>query len=448
MSVITVSKGHDLRISGIPSKDIQDAPRPAHAALQPPEFRYLRPRLKVREGDSVKIGTPLFESKDDPRIVFVSPAAGKVSPVRFGERRRLLEVVVELGGEESFEEYGALTRDEARGLSREALVDRLLKMGLWPLLRQRPFSKIADPDGRPAAIFVSATAAGPCEPDADRVLEGREQDFQLGLDLLKKLTEGPLHLCCAEHSEAKALIEAKGVSVHRFNGKHQAGDAAVQIYHVAPPSPKAPVWYLGYQDLLTISRSLAAGRLIAERVVGFGGPGAAEPKTLRTRIGASVESITRGKVRSGEMRYVSGAVLNGTAVDAAGHLGFYDSSLIVLPEGRGRELLGFARPGFGRYSLSRAWISAFFPGGEHDFDTNLGGSRRNFVLQGVEEDLCPVGIWPQQAAKAVLAEDFDEMEKHGVLDCAECGLCTFVCPSKIEVAGILRRGIDMIHKEG
>ncbi|MEE8425164.1 MAG: 4Fe-4S dicluster domain-containing protein, partial [Elusimicrobiota bacterium] len=276
----------------------------------------------------------------------------------------------------------------------------------------------------------------------------REVDFQLGLDLMKKLADGPLHLCCTEFASTKALIEAKGVSLHRFNGKQQSGDAAVQVYHVAPPGPKETVWTVGYQDLLTISRSLSAGHLVAERVVGFGGPGASEPRTLRTRLGAAVESVTRGKVRAGEMRYVSGGILNGTAVDAAGHLGFYDSSLIVLPEGRGRELLGFVRPGFGRYSLSRAWISSFLPGGEHDFNTNLGGSLRNFVLQGVEEDLCPVGIWPQEAAKAVLAEDFEEMEKHGVLDCAECGLCTFVCPSKIEVAEILRRGIDMIHKEG
>ena len=36
----------------------------------------------------------------------------------------------------------------------------------------------------------------------------------------------------------------------------------------------------------------------------------------------------------------------------------------------------------------------------------------------------------------------------GNLVWAEWGLCTFVCPSKIEIASIIRRGLDGIVKEG
>ena len=76
------------------------------------------------------------------------------------------------------------------------------------------------------------------------------------------------------------------------------------------------------------------------------------------------------------------------------------------------------------------------------------GSPRNFVMNGIYEDVCPVDLLPMHLAKSILADDIEESEKHGILDCAECGLCTFVCPSKIEVGEIIRGGIDAIFKEG
>jgi len=54
---------------------------------------------------------------------------------------------------------------------------------------------------------------------------------------------------------------------------------------------------------------------------------------------------------------------------------------------------------------------------------------------------------PQFLFKAVMASDYDEAEGLGLKDCAECGLCTYVCPSKIDLAGIIHDGLEEVRKE-
>ncbi len=448
MATIKIKRGKDLRIAGRPERELVDGARPSRVALKPTDFRYLRPRLKIKEGDSVSTGTPLFESKDDPRVKFVSPGSGRVEAVRFGQRRKLLEVVVALSGEERFEEAGKLSAGEALKLSREELIERLLNGGLWPLILQRPFSRIASPSDKPKSIFVGAMAEDAFAPDPEVFLKEEEPAFQLGLEVLKKLTDGPLHLCVSASAKAIPIPKVQGMKVHRFSGPYPSGSVPVQIYYAGPPRGHETVWYLQAADVLAVSRYLTTGRFPTERIVALSGPAARERRFYRSRFGASVESIAQGRVETGELRYVSGGVLTGSKIAAAGFLGFYDTTLFVLAEGRQRELLSFAMPGFGKYSLSRAFFSGVMPSAEYSLDTSKRGSPRNFVLNGIYEDLCPVNILPQHLVKAVLAGDIEETERHGILDCAQCGLCTFVCPSKVELGSIIQDGLDTIIKEG
>jgi Na+-transporting NADH:ubiquinone oxidoreductase subunit A len=54
-------------------------------------------------------------------------------------------------------------------------------------------------------------------------------------------------------------------------------------------------------------------------------------------------------------------------------------------------------------------------------------------------DVCPVDILPQMTYKAILAEEVEESLAHGLLDCVECGLCSYVCPAKIELTETLKK---------
>ncbi|MBV1709656.1 MAG: 4Fe-4S dicluster domain-containing protein, partial [Erysipelothrix sp.] len=54
-------------------------------------------------------------------------------------------------------------------------------------------------------------------------------------------------------------------------------------------------------------------------------------------------------------------------------------------------------------------------------------------------DTCPAGLLPVRINNAEKAKNIDLIEKLNVNDCIECGLCTYVCPSKLDVTEGVRR---------
>jgi len=50
MSQIHIKKGHDIQIAGVPKKELEIAERSQTVAIQPTEFRYVKPKLLVKEG--------------------------------------------------------------------------------------------------------------------------------------------------------------------------------------------------------------------------------------------------------------------------------------------------------------------------------------------------------------------------------------------------------------
>ena len=162
--VIKIKQGLDIHLKGKAEQAVSCI-EPTLFALQPTDFIALQPRLLVQEGDSVKIGTPLFLDKHDERIQFVSPVSGTVTEIRRGEKRLLQAIVIRCN-----EKQEALPF-EIESINKESITQTLLKTGLWPMIRQRPYSTIARPDDHPKAFFISAFDTSPLAPDMDFIAE-------------------------------------------------------------------------------------------------------------------------------------------------------------------------------------------------------------------------------------------------------------------------------------
>jgi Na+-transporting NADH:ubiquinone oxidoreductase subunit A len=133
-----------------------------------------------------------------------------------------------------------------------------------------------------------------------------------------------------------------------------------------------------------------------------------------------------------------GGLFTGYTGSAAAHLGLYETSLTLVPEGDDAEFLALFRPGIAKPTYSRLFLSRV----RSDplvFDCNRRGGVRACIGCMHCADVCPVDILPQMAYKAVLAEEVEESLEHGLLDCTECGLCSYVCPSKIELTEVLKK---------
>jgi Na+-transporting NADH:ubiquinone oxidoreductase subunit A len=78
----------------------------------------------------------------------------------------------------------------------------------------------------------------------------------------------------------------------------------------------------------------------------------------------------------------------------------------------------------------------------------MNGEERAIVQSGVFEQVLPMDIYPVFLLKAILANDFEEMEALGIYEVLEedFALCEFVDVSKMEIQRILREGIDALQE--
>ena len=101
-----------------------------------------------------------------------------------------------------------------------------------------------------------------------------------------------------------------------------------------------------------------------------------------------------------------------------------------------------------RYSLTKAFLG--FRKKLYNFNTLKNGSERYMVPINAWEDVLPMDILPNSLYRAILVEDIEEMEQLGIMECDEedFALCSFACPSKIDLGATIRRGLDLMEKEG
>ncbi|HRE97408.1 MAG TPA: NADH:ubiquinone reductase (Na(+)-transporting) subunit A, partial [Flavobacteriales bacterium] len=119
---IKIKRGLNIRLKGEAEKVLVSLPVSGTYAVKPTDFHGLTPKVLVKEGDAVKAGSVLFIDKYNDRIRFVSPVSGKVSAVVRGEKRKVLEILVQADAETSYETYSSA---DPKSLSREALIESL-----------------------------------------------------------------------------------------------------------------------------------------------------------------------------------------------------------------------------------------------------------------------------------------------------------------------------------
>ena len=445
---IKIKRGLNIKLAGEASKVFSNIPLPETFAIKPPNFIGITPKLLVQQGDEVQAGTPLFFDKNNEAIKFCSSVSGEVIEIIRGAKRQIMEIKILADKEISYVDFNKANPNE---LSREEIIRLLLNSGVWPFIRQRPFGIIANPDDIPKSIFISAFDSNPLAPDYNFIIKGNEADFQTGLDAVKKLTNGKIHLNInADSTNAAAFTDVKGVEINQISGPHPAGNVGVQIHHIDPINKGELVWYLNPQDIVIIGRLFNQGKFDATRIIALTGSQIKNPQYFKTITGSAVKNmIAEGGLKDGENRIISGNVLTGNKISADGYLDFYDSHLTVIPEGHEYEFMGWLAPGFNKFSMSRAFFSWLTPNKKHELNSNLHGEERPFVITGEYEKVFPMDIYPVQLLKSILIEDVEMMEKLGIYEVVEedFALCEFVCTSKIESQDIIRRGIDIIRKE-
>lgn len=149
------------------------------------------------------------------------------------------------------------------------------------------------------------------------------------------------------------------------------------------------------------------GRPLIERIVTVTGPGIAEPRNLRVRIGTPMSSL---------------------AELCGGYTGDVDRLLL------GGPMMGFALPSDELPIIRTS-------------NCMLATTRETMpappaplpcIRCGACADACPADLLPQQLFWYSHARDFDKVQDYHLFDCIECGCCAYVCPSHIPLVQYYR----------
>jgi Na+-transporting NADH:ubiquinone oxidoreductase subunit A len=457
MSLHTIRKGLRLPALGEPDQTVGSARMTSRVALLADDYVGLRPTMHVTEGDDVRRGQLLFEDKKRPGVRFTAPGSGRVVAIHRGDRRSFRSIVIELSRDEregrgaDTVRFAAFSGGHPTGLSGDDVRALLVESGLWVAIRSRPFSRVAQPDTRPHAIFVTAIDTEPLAPRVDVVLEGVHGPFERGVAALTRLTDGLVYVCTAPDSGVPVPAGDR-IRHEEFAGVHPAGTAGLHIHLVDPVGPGKPVWHVGYQDVVAIGQLFETGDLPVDRVVALSGPAQTRPRLVRSRLGASTVDLLADGPVDDETRVVSGSLLSGrlAAGDVVGFLGRYHRQVCLLREGRSRDLLGWLTPGLRKFSASRTFLSALTPGRQMPFSTSTNGSKRAIVPIGLYERVMAMDLLPTPLLRALVMHDVERAEELGCLELDEedLALCTFVCPSKLDYGAALRTVLTRIEAEG
>ena len=437
--VIKLRKGLDVKLKGTASLETANVSCPGEYALVPDDFVGVKPKVVVKEGDSVKAGDALFVDKLHPEVKFVSPVSGTVSLVERGDRRKLLSIRVKADKEQVAREFDV--KSDVKAL--------LMESGLFAFFRSRPYDVVANPDDKPKAIFVTAFNSMPLSQDFAYVVKGQEQDFQAGITALSKLARVELGISKAE----TMLADVKDCQVTIYDGPAPAGNVGVQISHTSPINKGEVVWTLSGEEVLFIGRLLRTGKVDLTRTIALAGSEVKAPKYYKVKVGQQLTTLLSGNVVEAKysQRIINGNVMTGFKTTADSYLAAHATEVNIIPEGDDvDEFMGWISPfRLKQFSTSRSYWSWLCPKKEYTLDARVKGSERHIIVGGEYDKVFPMDIYAGFLIKAIITGDIDRQEALGIYEVApeDFAIAEFVDSSKLELQRIVREGLDILRKE-
>lgn len=409
---VRIKCGLDLKIADDPGRSIEDSKISSTSSLLGCDYPGTKFQILVDEGDSVSAGQAVICDRRHPEVRFITPISGKVSAINRGPRRSLVSFQISSDGRKDTSRF-----DIPAVLDNNSIKTLMLKSGLWPALRARPFGYIPNPHKSPEALFITAIDTQPLAPDPAVVISKYNREFSTGLKSLCDLVDSPVYLCRATRQKFE-FDESTRARVVEFDGPHPAGLVGTHINALCPVRFDGnQIWHIGYQDVISLGHLIISGEPWYERVISLAGPAVKKPRLITVPLGASLTDIVEGELVDQSASTLSGSVLSGC------HASVYETVL-------------------GRYDNQ---VTAIF-----DSDQVPTGRADPLIATPDLDSVAPPGILAVPFLRALLVGDVERVRDLGALELVEedLALLSHICPSKTDYGSILRIMLDQIDREG
>lgn len=392
----------------------------------------IQPLVKV--GDQVKRGQKIADADGRMTVPLHASIAGtvkKIEPRMQANNLEGLAIVIEQGAEDAAVFMPILdpfscTKEEALARVREAGVIGVGGAGFPAHV------KFAPPPNKPIE-YVIANAAE-CEPFLtidERVMEETPEDFIDGIAIVMKITGATKGVVGLEDNKAHLLpilekaiaLKAAGqdIRVQLLRTKYPQGGEKMLITAITGrevPSGGLPMDVAcvvsNVGTLRAVSEAFRKGKPVIDTGLTVTGGACETPKNLFVPVGMLAQDLFPDVVRYDEAklrRVVMGGPMMGPAVPSLQVPIQKNTSGVLLMDATEAKVY------------------------EEGPCIRCGRCMR----------ACSCRLSPALLNVALKAGDLDEADKIGALDCIECGTCSFVCPSHIQLVQRFRVGKQLVR---
>ena len=416
-------------------KKIETLPLPKTVTIPTGQHIGAPTKVVVKRGDEVKVGQLIAEAGGFVSANIHSSVSGKVKKIDEvfdSSGYRKTSIIIDVDGDEwveTIDRSEELKKDIT--LSKEEIVKKVSEMGIVGLggATFPAHVKLSIPEGKKAEHLV--INAVECEPylTADhQLMMEKGEEIMVGIQVLMKATDVSKAIIGIENNKPDAIehltnlaknynnIEVVALKVQYPQGGEKQLIKAVLNREV--PSGGLPldvgcvVQNVG--TAFAVYEAVQKNKPLFERVVSVTGKNVKQPSNFMVRIGISTDVL----------------------IEAAGG----------MPEDAGKVVSG--GPMMGK-ALSRTDVP-ITKGSSGVLIFKEEESKREPMNPCIRcakcVSVCPMGLEPYLLMSVTDKKDYDRVEEERVLDCIECGSCSFTCPATRPLLDYIRLGKSEVTK--
>jgi len=447
--------GYNVSLDGKPSDEINRPPFPKVIYLPLFSKRFTFTDLLVPDGAAVFEGQALAKDPANFSVPLLAPASGTVKIDR--ERRSITidNPQSPAGGALKIEE--ALSEGAKKAGPEGRRRHALLRLGAWQYFSDAATGKLPDPFGTPHAVIVSVSHLEPFLPGTEALLKDRMPQFEKGLEHIHAVSGNKTVYLALPRGGAKAAIQIRDI-VKRHSwiqpvdipAKYPFDNVRVlaRLLGFDKKQNNGPVWGCSTEGVLAVDLALRSSKPCVSRTISVGGPGAKKAEHVEVCTGYPLADLLKPYQSSVPARIINGGALSGDAIPAD-QMGLDAEclGLTLVPEQEKREILAFAHPGFSKHAFSNTFLGNLRPPFRERYTTGIRGEHRPCISCCFCEAACPSRLMPHLLHKYVEKNRLEEADRFGLNLCVQCGLCSHVCTSKIEIKQILLEGQQKFLQE-